>query len=112
MEKYYIVGIITLIVFLFSVLMFLWKLSKDMKKIPEDEAGHRKRIFMRFDEYKGESENKFVQKDVCKIIHDFTKTNFERIETTMKEGFKAIDDRITNLNNQLVGWMRENGKEK
>jgi hypothetical protein len=62
---------------------------------------HVMRVYDRFDQYKKESEgrleqlrkdsdDKFVVKDLCSILHSTNSENFHRLEAQMKAGFDEI----------------------
>ncbi len=55
------------------------------------------RIYERFDEYKKFVNEQFVQRDMCKIIHDNGAANFIRLEARVEAGFKNLDEKITEL---------------
>jgi len=112
MQGYIMTGIITLIIFLFSVLGFLWKLTKDIRVIPGQEAKYRKRIYERFDEHKENIKKEYVAKEVCGITNNFNKTTFDRLEDAVQKGFKNLDCKIADLNSHLITWMQTNGKQK
>ena len=88
-----------LVVFLLTV---AWRLHKyheektttifrrfdDFKKqVDEKMDQHKERVAMTIGD-------KFVDKDVCRLIHDSTKERFIILEKTMEQGFKNLDEKM------------------
>lgn len=91
-------GIVAL---LSAITFFLWKFFSDLKQIRQERDQKISRIYERFDEYKKHIEDRvkeeFVNQDLCKVIHTNSDTNFQHLETRMEEGFKNIDEKLTDL---------------
>jgi len=66
----------------------MWKLAKDSENKIDT-------VFRRFDKHKRDFREEFVNKDVCKIIHEHTSKDIERLERKMELGFKNLDDKVT-----------------
>lgn len=55
------------------------------------------RVFQRFDEYKTETENKYVKKDLCKVMHDNNSDNLSGLETRIEKRFDKLDEQVAKL---------------
>lgn len=71
---------ITFAGFMISSVGFMWKMSSDIKKISDDEANKRARIYTRLDEKAKELDNKKVDTKTCDILHLQTARDIEEIK--------------------------------
>ena len=62
------------------------------------------RIYERFDEYKihieENVEKKFVQKDLCSVVHNNSSSNLNGLEERIEKRFDKLDEQITILLNK------------
>jgi hypothetical protein len=58
------------------------------------------RVFSRFDEYKRDMIEKFVQKDMCKVMHESNADNLSGLETRIEKRFDKLDEQINKLLNK------------
>lgn len=62
------------------------------------------RIYERFDEYKTHSEdnadNKYVQKDLCGVVHSNNSNNLSGLEDRIEKRFDKLDAQIDRLINK------------
>ncbi len=64
------------------------------------------RVYERFDEYKKNMEEKFVVKDMCKVLHQNNTENFNKLEQRMEQGFKDTQEQIRDLSNKILDVKR------
>ena len=65
------------------------------------------RVYERFDEHKEHVENKFVQKEHCKISHDSTANNLAGIETRISERFDKLENRVENSFHMILDIIKK-----
>lgn len=66
-------------------------------KMNIDNSESRKRIYERLDEVKGKAECTFVRKDLCDVVHDAVNKNLDRIDRSMLDGFRELNQKIDKI---------------
>lgn len=69
---------------LLAVVGFSLATYREIGKIRKDEESKRGRIYERLDEVKKNSDDKFTNKDVCKILHEHLGKDITDIKTDIK----------------------------
>jgi hypothetical protein len=59
------------------------------------------RIYERFDEHKKETEAKYVNKDLCKVMHDNNAENLNGLEKRIDARFDKVDQRLEDTFNNI-----------
>ena len=81
--------------FVISTVGFMYKMTKDVadikkqvindiQHISEEEGQKRARVYERLDEYKKTSDEKFVNKDMCHVLHEQQARDIDEIKIDLK----------------------------
>ena len=100
-----LMSVVAVLGILITATYTLWKVTSKLNfKIDESSFNNDKKIsrtFERLDEVKKENDDKYVNKDLCKVVHENTRRDIEDIKTYVGK----IDEK---LNHILI--MIRNGK--
>ena len=55
------------------------------------------RVYERFDEYKRDTDNKYVPNAMCKVMHDNNASNLNGLEERIEKRFDKLDEQIIKL---------------
>ncbi|MCD6460085.1 hypothetical protein J7L67_05410 [bacterium] len=79
-----VIGLGSLLV---AIFMFMWKSNSNVTSNVDKKLTERSK----------ENDEKYVSKDVCKVIHANTDKNFDRIEKRVDNGFREVNKKMDEI---------------
>jgi len=108
-----IATIISIGIFFIAIISFYRKGINDtsckIKKVYSHQAEVRRDLELKIEKQDEESKEQYVNKDVCKVIHDNNKENFQRLERQVREGFAGVNKSFADMNKTVMQLLRKNG---
>ena len=112
--------ILTVIGVIISIGVFIVAVASLHRKSINDTSCKVKRVYARQDEVKKaleikietqdkENKEQFVDRQVCKVILENNKENFRRLEKQLSDGFRSINEAMTDMNKTIMQLLRKNG---
>ena len=98
-----IIGLVSLILTNFGINLGIYKYFTD--KISEYDKTNEirvARVYERLDEVKLGTENTYVRKDSCMLLHNNTADNLKNVELRMLAQFEKIDKKLDDFLKMLI----------
>ena len=65
------------------------------------------KVYERLDNVKDNAKDNYVQKEMCKVMHDNNTSNLGGIETRINSRFERLEEKVESAFNMIIGLLKK-----